>query len=399
LLAQRSTGTVVPLARLPLADRLCGAAVDYLRYVAKAVWPAKLAMLYPMQKPPLAMALLAAAILIVVTAFAALSFRRRPYVMVGWLWFLGMLVPVIGLVQVGFQSIADRYMYVPLVGLSIALVWGVAEIAANRPGLRQPMGAASAVILIALAVVAYRQTEYWKDSVTLFRHTLAVTHGNYVIHNNLGIELQSAGRLDEAAAQFRQAVDAAPDYKEALNNLGAILDYRGNKTEAIALHRRAVAIDPNFVNARLNLGHELAQSGENQEAFKQLTEALRQQPDSARGHAYMGTLLIRLGDLEDARIHLESSLRFAPQNAGAQSDLCAVLQDLKRNGQALVVCNGAFRIRPDTANALNLGKALAATGQSQQAAAMFSRILAANPTNAAAREALANLTRAPDSKP
>lgn len=392
VLAQRNTGAMMTLTRLSFADRLANSAAGYLRYIEKAFWPANLAMLYPIQTYSPLLVIAAAVLLIAVTILAVLAYRSRPYVLVGWLWFLGMLVPVIGLVQVGFQAIADRYTYVPLVGLSIALVWAVGDFVDVRPGLRRPAAAAAAATLIALTVVAYRQTQYWKDSITLFEHTAAVTSGNSIIHNNLGIDLQNAGRMDEATEQFREAVAADPEYKEALNSLGAMLAYRGNKSEAIALHRRAIAVDPGYANARINLGHELLETGQTQEAFEQLTEALRLEPDSARGHAYMGAVLMAQGNLEQARQHLQDSLRVTPGNADAQSNLCSVLLGLSRPGEAVGACSAALRIRPNFTTAqMNLGNALAASGQADAAAGVFSKILAVNPNNAGARAALAKL--------
>jgi len=397
LLAQRSTGTVVSLTKLPFADRLADAAIDYLRYIEKAFWPTNLALLYPIEKAtPMAVSA-ALLILTAITIAAVRNFRSRPYVLVGWLWFLGMLVPVIGLVQVGFQSIADRYTYIPLVGLSMALIWTVSDFAASRPRLRQPAAIAAVLVLLILATGAYRQTQYWKDSITLYEHTLAVTRGNYVIHNNLGIELQGAGRLDEATAQFRQAVADAPEYKEALNSLGAILEYKGNKIDAIALHRRAIAADPTYANARFNLGHELFQTGQTDEAFVELTKALRLEPDSARGHAYMGAVLIARGNLDEARQHLQTSLRHAPENADAQNNLCSVLLALGHPDQAIEACRAAIKLRPNLGSAqYNLGKSLAAVGQTDAAAAVFSRMLSMNPNNAGARAALADLRRSKD---
>jgi tetratricopeptide (TPR) repeat protein len=394
LLAQQKTGAMMTLTRLSFADRLANAVVGYLRYIEKAFWPADLAVLYPIQKPSSLAVSAAALVLTAVTAAALLAFRRRPYVLVGWLWFLGMLVPVIGLVQVGSQSIADRYTYVPLVGLSIALIWTVSEAVDRKPRLRQAAVAVAVIALTAFGIETYRQTQYWKDSITLFEHTIAVTNGNYIIHNNLGIDLQAAGRLDEAAAQFRLAIEANPEYKDALNSLGAIVAYKGNKVEAIALHRRAVAADPNYANAHINLGHELLETGQTQEAFVELSQAVRLEPDSARAHAYMGAVLMVREDFEAARQHLQYSLRLTPENADAQSNLCYVLQTLGHPDQAIDACHAALKIKPNLVNAqLNLGNALAAAGQTDAAAAVFSRILSANPNNAGARAALANLGR------
>jgi protein O-mannosyl-transferase len=360
LRAQGTTGATA-LVNLPFADRLGAAIVDYLRYIAKAFWPANLAMLYPIQKFSAPAVFASALILIAISAAAILTFGRRPYVLVGWLWFIGTLLPVVGLVQVGFQSIADRYSYVPLVGLSIAVIWTAADLFESKPRV---LATAAAFIIPALMIAAYRQTGYWRDTITLYEHTLAATRDNYVIHNNLGIEFESAGRIDEAAAQFRAAVEAAPDFKDALNSLGAILEYKGDNSGAIALHRRAVAADPNYASAHLNLGHELYQAGQVAEARRELTEGLRLDPDSPRGHAYLGALLAATGDFDQARQHLERSAALAPPTADTETNLCYVLLRLGHPDQAIDACQAALKIRPNSANAQRiLAGALAAAGR------------------------------------
>ena len=228
--AQRTTA-IVTLARVPLSERLANAVFAYLAYIGKAFWPTRLAVLYPIQKPPLPGVFAAALILSAVSIAAVLGIRRRPYLFVGWFWYLGMLVPVIGLIQVGFQSMADRYTYVPFIGLSIALVWTLGDICDGRPALQRAAIAVGIVALATLTLGAYRQAKYWKTSATLYQHALAVTRGNYIIQNNLGIILESQGREDEAIALFRQAVAAAPDYPQGLNNLGATLGRQGKNPE------------------------------------------------------------------------------------------------------------------------------------------------------------------------
>jgi protein O-mannosyl-transferase len=360
LRAQGTTGATA-LVNLPFADRLGAAIAGYLRYVAKAFWPVNLAMLYPIQIFSLPAVIASALILIAITAVAILTFRRRPYVLAGWLWFLGTLLPVIGLIQAGFQSIADRYTYVPLIGLSIAVIWTAADLLESRPRV---LATGAACIILVLTMVAYRQTAYWRDTITLYEHTLASTRDNYVIHNNLGIEFESAGRIDEAAGQFRAAVDAAPDFKDALNSLGAILEYKGDNAGAIALHRRAIAADPNYATAHLNLGHELYQAGEIPEARHELKEGLRLDPNSPRGHAYLGALLARTGDFDQARQHLERSAALAPPTADTETNLCYVFLELGHPEQAIDACKAALKIHPNSANAQRLlASANAAAGR------------------------------------
>jgi len=345
--AQRTTA-IVTLARLPLAERLANAVFAYLAYIGKAFWPTGLAVLYPIQKPPSLGVFAAMLIVSAVTIAAVLGIRQRHYSFVGWFWYLGMLVPVIGLVQVGFQSMADRYTYVPFVGLSIALVWTLGEICDSKPTLQRAAIANGMLVLVALSAGAHLQAKYWRTSVTLYQHALAVTKGNYVIQNNLGVIFETEGQEEEAIDLFRQAIAAAPDYPQALNNLGAILGQRGkNPDEAIELLRRAVAADPGYAAARSNLGHTLLQSGQLDESFAQLSQALRLSPDAARIHADLGVLASLKGNLEESRQQLQEAVRLEPNDADVQSNLCIILLRLNHPDQALIACNAALKINPN----------------------------------------------------
>ncbi|MGP8244023.1 MAG: tetratricopeptide repeat protein [Bryobacteraceae bacterium] len=393
-LAQRSGGAMVSIAALPFTERLANAVVSYLRYAGKAFWPVNLAVLYPFQNPSPEAVAMAVVVLIAVTLWAAVEVRPRPYLLVGWLWYVGMLVPVVGLVQVGVQSMADRYTYVPLVGLSMAVVWALGDAVERRPYLRQAAAAVAVLAVAALAAVAYRQAGYWESSETLFRHTLAVTRRNTIMEGNLGLVLQHEGRRDEAAALFRQTLAYDPDNAGAQTNLGAILADEGKPAEAIALYRGALAADPTYVNAHINLAHELVRVGQFDSAYTEATEALRLKPDSAPAQEDIGVLLAARGKFEEARLHLEESVRLAPGNAEAQSDLCFVLWHVARLNEAAAACNAALRLKPDYLDAqFNLGNVLAAQGLTTAAAAEFSRVLAANPNHAAARAALDELQR------
>jgi len=394
-MAQRSGGAVVSLVGMPFSERLANALTAYVGYIGKTFWPVDLAVLYPLRTATPASVAAAILILIAITALAVATFQSRPYFLTGWLWYLGMLVPVIGLVQVGRQSMADRYTYMPLVGLSIALVWLLAEEVERRPSLRQAAAAVAFLVLAILAVGAYHQAGFWKDSETLFRHTLAVTRDNSIIENNLGVVIQREGRLDEAGALYRQALAVAPDYTEAQTNLGVVLAGQGKHDEAIKLYRQALTTDPNYADAHANLGHEHLMRGQVAEAFAQLSEALRIKPDSAEPQADMGFALAAEGRFEEARQHLQESVRLQPNKAETQSNFCFVLQRLGRMDQAVAACQEALKLKPDFPDArFNLGNALAAQGKTDAAAAEFSRLLEANPNHAAARAALAELRKA-----
>jgi tetratricopeptide (TPR) repeat protein len=326
-LAQRNFGAVASLSRLPLAARAANAAISYVVYMGKAFWPADLAVLYPERSPDSGSALLAAILLVAITGVAWLWIRKRSYFAVGWLWYLGMLVPVIGLVQVGVQSMADRYTYLPMVGLSIAVVWTVADFVEGRRELRLAAGVAAASVLIALAVVSFRQTGYWKSSRALFEHTLAVTRNNHIIENNMGV----------------------------------ILGREGNSREAMALYKEALAIVPDYADAHANLGHELLKAGQFADGEQHLIKALALRPDIASAQGDLGVLMAARGQYEQARRQFERALAINPNDADNQSNLCFALTHLGHAEEAIAHCNAALRIDPNHANAkFNLGNAKAA---------------------------------------
>ena len=316
-LAQRGYGAVVSLHHFPLSARIANAAVVYVAYIGKTFWPINLAVLYPARGPGLTTALTAVLILAAITGVAWRLVKPRPYFAVGWFWYLGMLVPVIGLVQVGAQSMADRYMYLPMVGLSIAIVWTVADLIESRPALRNAALAVTILMIGALAIASYRQVEYWKSSRTLFEHTLDVTSNNYIIQNNLGVTL--AGE--------------------------------GNSAEAVKLYRAALATSPEYAEAHANLGHELLKAGQLDQANLSITKALDLSPNLPLAHADLGLLLAARGEFEKARQHLERSLTLAPGDAENESNLCFVLTNLGRPDEAIAHCNTALNISPGLSDA------------------------------------------------
>jgi Flp pilus assembly protein TadD len=326
-MAQRGFGAMVSLTRFPLPVRIANAAIACVAYMGKTLWPVDLAVLYPARPPAPVAGSTAVLILVALTVVAWRWVKQRPYFAVGWLWYLGMLVPVIGLAQVGVQAMADRYTYVPMVGLSIALIWTVADFVENRAALRTAAAAMAVLALAAFTGAAYRQASYWKNSRTLFEHTLAVTRDNYIIENNLGVVIANEGNSAEAVALYRAALTTAPDYAAAL----------------------------------ANLGHEQLKSGQLAEAYANITKALDFSPNLASAQADLGLLLAARGDFEEARRHIERSLILTPGDADNESNLCFVLTHLGRPDEAIAHCKTALRISPGMSSAqFNLDNALAA---------------------------------------
>lgn len=313
--AQHEGGAIRTAIELPLLSRIANALVAYLSYIGKMLWPAKLAVFYPHPVSVPVWHVLAAILFVVtVTALVIRSAGSRPYLVVGWLWYLIVLAPMIGLVQVGDQAIADRYTYVSLIGLFIAIAWGIAERMGEwgkgrmgdpdlpvRPFPHSPILCLPALLVIlTLAVCTWRQTGYWTDSVKLWTHTLAVTTGNAVGHYNLGLELQTLGRTEEAVDQYEQAIRMNPNDAEARNNLGAAYGALGRIDEAIDEYKQAIGINPDYANAHNGLGAAYGQLGETRKAVDAFKEAIRLDPDLAEAQVNLAVALLADGRLAEA---------------------------------------------------------------------------------------------------
>jgi len=249
--AQAAAGVVASFDRLALGDRVANALVAYAVYLRQFAWPSRLAVFYPHAGSglPIWKPLLAGALLLCLTLLALRSWPRRGYLAVGWLWFLGVLVPTIGLVQVGSQALADRYMYLPLAGLAIALAWGAPDLLGGHPRRRVALTGAAVLVLALLAVATRLQLRHWHDSVSLFEHALEVTEDNHIAHVHLGAAYAERGRLDETARHYREAVRIRPDFEKAVNNLAWLLATAHDPalrdpTYAVSLAERAVALSP-----------------------------------------------------------------------------------------------------------------------------------------------------------
>ena len=323
----RRGGAVISLGATPLNLRLENAWISYLAYIGKMLWPAHLAVFYPYAQSQSGWWATAAFLGLVGISVAVIrAGPRRPYLLVGWFWYLGTLVPVIGLVQVGDQAMADRYTYVPLIGLFIVVAWGVPELLARWPLPRLALPAAAGLVILACAITAWGQVQYWEDSTTLWTHTLAVTTGNNIAHNNLGVSLADQGKLDEAIAHYCEALRIKPDYANAHNNLGVALADRGKTDRAIAHYSEALRIQPDYADAHINLGVSLAEQGKVDQAIVHFTEALRIQPDSAKAQNDLGVALASQGKVDQAIAHFTEALRIQPDYADAQKNLGIALR-------------------------------------------------------------------------
>jgi tetratricopeptide (TPR) repeat protein len=257
---------IQPVEIYPLPLRIGNALISCVAYMWQMIYPARLAVLYPYPVHGLPVWEIITAILVLVAISAGVFIwrRTRPYLLVGWLWYLGILVPVIGLIQVGLQARADRHTYLPQIGLYVLLTWAVADLCAGWRHRRVVLGGLATVILVALILCARTQTSYWRNSETLFRHALAVTENNSLACNNLGVALAARGRLDEAIQSFRQAIQINSNRPETFFHLGMTLDQSGRTREAVAQDQQALRLNPNLIEALNNLAWILAASPDDQ---------------------------------------------------------------------------------------------------------------------------------------
>jgi tetratricopeptide (TPR) repeat protein len=315
------------IEHFPLALRIGNALIAYVAYLGKLIWPRGLAVLYPLLKDgtPAWQVIDATLLLAALTAGAWLVRRKQPYLLVGWLWYLGMLAPVIGILQVGGQAYADRYTYLPQIGLCLAGTWMAAEWAGERRRRRAMLGSIASAILCALLAVAYHQTAYWRDSETLWSHTLECTRDNSIAHNNLGLVSLDQGRPTEATAHFREALRINPIDGKAYYNLGLVLCQQGHTEEAAAEFRKAIELNPTDGKAHNNLGVVLCQQGRMEQGIAEFRAALEIEPDDAEADKNLGNAVFRRGSAAEAIGYEQKALELQPADASAQNDLAWML--------------------------------------------------------------------------
>ena len=360
LVAQYRGGAMASLASYSIGIRISNGIVSYGKYIAKTLWPYPLSVIYPHPGTSLDVYYIVgvAIFLIATTGFVLWVRKTRPYAVVGWFWYVGTLLPVIGIVQVGRQGMADRYMYFPILGLSMMIAWGVPELMyslATRSDRRQSLGAvlvlSSVMWVVTLGIMSFCQIGCWRNSITLFQHAIRHTRDNYLAHSNLGVALLNENDTEGAIKHFATACRIRPDFAPAHAGLGTTL-MRVGRLEEAALHLRlSLRLDPRLEDAQNNLGVLLVAQGRAREAVRHYASALRVSPESANLHHNMALALVALGKHNDAILHFRRASQLAPDDVDIRFNLATALLRQGRLDEAGREYRTALRLSPGHAAA------------------------------------------------
>ena len=394
-LAQKSEGAVKTLGALSLKTRIANALVSYVSYVSKAIWPSKLAVFYPHPEDALSeWTIIGAALLI--TAAILLSIRtlkKYPYIAVGLFWYLGTLVPVIGLVQVGDQAMADRYTYIPLIGLFIIVAWGVSDLFKKWQHGKIFIGVYSMIILSALAWKTFHQVGYWKNGITLFENAVKVTENNYNAQNNLGTAYGPVD-LDKAIYHYKAALKINSNFMLALYNLGTALSEKKDYENAVYYLNKAHKINPKRTDVRMNLANVLFIKGKTDEAVSHYIEILKTDSENADAHYNLGYVLSAQRNFKDAVFHYREALRINPEYAKAHYFIGNILLKHGKVKEAFTHFAEAIKLKPDYAQAYNkVGLILFKQGKNDGAKVFFSQAIKIDPNYKEARKNLEMLNQ------
>ena len=373
--AQRNAGMMSVSIGLSLSfgARLENAMVSYVRYLGKLFWPVDLCALYPHPGYwPAQKILLAGLLVLGLSVLVFITRRRHPYLLTGWLWYLGTLVPAIGLVQVGVQSMADRYTYIPSLGILMVFVWGTCQMTRGWHYQSLGLGAAGGMLALVCIVLTRHQMGYWKNGVSVWRHAVSVTENNFGAHNCLGCTWFTQGRWDEAIREFQEVVRLKPGFAEAYNSLGRSFSASKRLDEAIACYQKAVEIQPDYVTAHNSLASLLLQKGQVDQVIIHCQKALELEPDNIIAHDNLGLALSLKGHFDEALVHFQKAVELQPDNGMAQLSLGSFLSRLGRTDEAIRHLHSAVLLQPDDAETHNnFGGALLSKGNVDEAVQQF----------------------------
>jgi tetratricopeptide (TPR) repeat protein len=374
--------------------RSANALVSYFEYLRKMVWPSDLSVFYPHpgDSLPTWKVLVCTVLLVGITIWVVKGIRSVPYLAVGWFWYLGTLVPVIGIVQVGEQAMADRYMYIPMIGIFIALAWGLSDLMKNGKQKLFPILAGTVIPI--LVVLAWVQVSHWNNGITLFKHAISVTENespSFVIaYNNLGYALASEKRYEEAVLQYRQGIKINPHYSKAHNNLGHALSEQKKYAEAIGYYQKAINIEANYAEAYNNLANALGQMGKLEESIVHYNKAIHFKSDYAEAHYNLGIALGKQGQPKGAIVQYRKALQIKPDFVLAHNNLASLLGQRGDSEGAIKHYQQAITLDPEFAKAHNnLGSMLAQQGNFEESMKYFERAIKIDPNYIAAQKNLA----------
>ena len=325
-------GIVVSMELVPMKLRLANALVSYVQYIEKMIWPKNLAIFYPFPDTlPIWQVFGAGLFLVSISFLVLLNFRKKPYLCIGWLWFLGTLIPVIGLKQAGlWPAMADRWAYVPLIGIFLIISWGIPELVSKWRHKKIGLALAATVLLLILMTVTWLQVRCWTNSVSLFKNAFEVTANSYIVHFKLGEALTETDKTEEAISHYREVLRLKPGYAHAHHNLGVILEDQGRTNEAMNHYIAALKINPKLERTHNNLGGILNSKGERDKAVKHYFYALRLNNDFAEAYNNIGVVLALKGKFNRAIVFFRIALRIKPDYSQAQNNLKNALKFLRK---------------------------------------------------------------------
>ena len=365
--------------------------LSYAAYMGKMFWPQNLAVFYPFDGGfSLLPVALSALLLLVVTVFVISFSQKQKYLLVGWLWFVGTLIPVIGLVRFTGSSYADRFTYIPYIGLFIMITWGIAELFRKWPYRKIALGVLMVIVLVAMGIVSYRQVSYWKNGFTLFSHAIEVTQNNPMAYNNLGVAYGNLGRHQEAMESCKQAVLMKPDYAEAYHNLCVAYGNLGRYQEAMEACKQAILIKPDYVEAYYKLGIAYSKLGRYPEALEAFNRVMKLKPDDAKIYLNLGSTYNSTGNLQQAVDAYKHCLKIDPSNAEAYNKLGAAFANLRRYSEAIDAYKKALEINPNLIEVRNnLAVLLLGQNKVDEAISCLKRSLEIKPNNLMTKNNLA----------
>jgi tetratricopeptide (TPR) repeat protein len=354
-IAQRSGGALATLENISLDYRISNMFISYINYIGKMIWPSRLAVLYPLLHANLikSAAVVCTLLFILITVLSIYIGRRRKYAAFGWLWYVGTLIPVIGLVQSGGQAMADRYMYIPMLGLLTIAAWGIKELVGNRPRLKVIMAVLAGVMLLSAIILTRMQVRLWKNDMTLFEHTLKVTINNSIAENCYGYALVEEGRLNEAVLHLSNALRINPAYTDARNNLGKILLKQGKLNEAIACFNELIKRGKETAEVHYSLALTLGMQRKYDDAIKHLTAVIKLDPKFPDAHNKIGSALLATGKTEEAITYLNEALRINADQVEVYINLGKAYSQLGKYEPAIQNWTKAVELKPNNTDALN----------------------------------------------